>query len=349
VPKTDEHAPTTPFEKTAAPENGHQKKNGELPEILEATPPRGVESVKDEPQATVPDLAAALAEAGPTLVEGPKVPPPAPVPVPAVMATGPLPVLVPEAPPPAPPPRETSPLDVAPFSPLPLPQSPPSPTRGILLVAIVAGVLAAGGAAFYWGFMRAQTDGPGEPPATAETPKPVVAETPKPVVAETPKPVVAETPKPVAAGESGIEVTTKPPGATVYIDGAARGPSPQQVALPKGSHTLAVALDGHKLYRKSVTIGDVVLRAEVPLEPARLPAEVAGSSGLKVRCRSTGELRIFVDGADTGRNCPNEERIAVSPGSHKIGLVSLKSGETHELEQNVSEDENHSTRVYVRY
>jgi hypothetical protein len=69
---------------------------------------------------------------------------------------------------------------------------------------------------------------------------------------------------------------------------------------------------------------------------------------LKVRCRTLGELRIFVDGADTGRQCPNEERISVAPGSHTVGLFSPRTGETREHEAEVKDDPDHSTRVYLK-
>ncbi|MFI5288594.1 MAG: hypothetical protein ACHQ17_03045, partial [Polyangia bacterium] len=89
-------------------------------------------------------------------------------------------------------------------------------------------------------------------------------------------------------------------------------------------------------------------RVDWTLAPARLPAELAGDAGLKVRCKTQGELRIFVDGADSGRQCPNDERISVKPGPHKIGLYSPRTEKTVELEHEV-EEANYSTRVYTRY
>ena len=64
-------------------------------------------------------------------------------------------------------------------------------------------------------------------------------------------------------------------------------------------------------------------------------------------CPST-KIRIFVDGQDSGRSCPNDERISVAAGSHKIGLFSARTGEMHEVEHEVVEG-NNSTRVYVKY
>ena len=131
------------------------------------------------------------------------------------------------------------------------------------------------------------------------------------------------------------------------MDGEASGTTPAQISVAPGRHALVVLGEGQKMVKRSV---DVVPggRLELPLEPAKLSAPIAGDAGLKVRCRTHGELRIFVDGEDSGRTCPNDERISVAPGPHKIGLYSARTGEMHEVEHEVTEG-NNSTRVYVRY
>jgi hypothetical protein len=132
----------------------------------------------------------------------------------------------------------------------------------------------------------------------------------------------------------------------VFIDGQPRGTTPAQLALGPGSHKLVLAGEHRKLVQRSLNgAGEPI---ELTLEPAALPSEVAGQAGLKVRCKSQGELRILVDGADTGLSCPNDERISVKPGLHKIGLFSPRTGETHELEHEIAEG-GHSTRVYVKF
>jgi hypothetical protein len=145
------------------------------------------------------------------------------------------------------------------------------------------------------------------------------------------------------AGDA-IDVNTTPPGASVYLDGELRGPSPLHVSLPAGPHRLVVVAETFKLHKQSLS---GAARVDVTLAPAALPSGVAGAAGLKVRCKSA--LRIFVDGADSGRACPNDERIAVSPGTHKIGLYSPATDETHELEGTVKDDGDHSTRIYTRF
>jgi len=133
----------------------------------------------------------------------------------------------------------------------------------------------------------------------------------------------------------------------VFVDGEPRGTTPAQLALAPGSHRLVVAGEHQKLVRQEIE-GRAGTKLELTLEPARLPNEIRGNAGLKVRCHSQGELRILVDGADTGVSCPNDERISVAPGTHKIGLFSPRTGETHEVDHEVV-DGSHSTRVYVKF
>jgi hypothetical protein len=131
------------------------------------------------------------------------------------------------------------------------------------------------------------------------------------------------------------------------VDGEPRGVTPLQLAVAPGLHKVVIAGEGQKLVKRDVTITPGG-KLDVTLEAAKLPASVAGGEGLKVRCKSRGEMRVFVDGADSGRTCPNEERISVTAGPHKIGLYSPRTDEMHEVEQEVAEG-NNSTRVYVKY
>ncbi len=142
-------------------------------------------------------------------------------------------------------------------------------------------------------------------------------------------------------------MTSTPDGAALFVDGENKGTTPAQIAVAPGRHKLIVLGEGQRMVKREV---DFVPggRLDLALEAARLPAPIAGSAGLKVRCKSHGEIRIFVDGADSGRTCPNDERISVAPGPHQIGLYSARTGEMHELEREVTEG-NNSTRVYVRY
>ncbi|HWE29916.1 MAG TPA: PEGA domain-containing protein [Polyangia bacterium] len=150
----------------------------------------------------------------------------------------------------------------------------------------------------------------------------------------------------VPAGAS-FGVTSVPAGAAVFVDGEARGTTPAQLTLTPGTHKLVVAAEHHKLLTRDIT-ANAGAALSLTLEPSKLPSSIAGPAGLKVRCHSHGELRILVDGADSGLSCPNDERISVTAGMHKIGLYSVRTGQTHEIEREIV-DGDYSTRVYVKF
>jgi hypothetical protein len=152
--------------------------------------------------------------------------------------------------------------------------------------------------------------------------------------------------KAVPAGA--IEIVTTPPGANIYIDGAPQGTTPAHVSVTAGKHHVVLLAEHQRMVRQDVRLSPQH-PLEITLEEAKLPPEIAGPAGLKVRCKATqGELRVLVDGADTGLACPNDERISVKPGPHKIGLYSPRTDETHEIEHDVLDGTN-STRVYTKY
>jgi hypothetical protein len=135
------------------------------------------------------------------------------------------------------------------------------------------------------------------------------------------------------------------PEAALFVDGEPRGTTPVHLPLVAGAHRVVLVSEHQRLQKQAVQVtGPTTL--DLALEPARLPA---GAAGLKVRCRSQGELRIFIDGEDTGLSCPNAARIPVAPGTHKLGLYSPRTDKLVELDQTVNDDPNHSTRVYVKY
>jgi hypothetical protein len=102
---------------------------------------------------------------------------------------------------------------------------------------------------------------------------------------------------------------------------------------------------GHKLYKETVSLSGDGRRLSIQLAPA---ATRAGSAGLKVRCKTSGELRILVDGVDTGELCPNDARIAVEPGKRLLQLYNPRTDTVIEQEV-VVKTTNGSTRVYTKY
>jgi len=146
-----------------------------------------------------------------------------------------------------------------------------------------------------------------------------------------------------------LDLRSVPSGAQVWIDRVPRGQTPIRLELPLGSHVILVLAEGMRLKRESVKVAPGQTQLEVQLEAASLPAALTGNAGLKVRCKTLGELRVFVDAVDTGKSCPNEQRITTTPGPHTIGLYSPRTDKTYETVRELEEGDRVSTRVYVRY
>ncbi len=145
--------------------------------------------------------------------------------------------------------------------------------------------------------------------------------------------------------DSAIDFVTEPPAALVFVDGVASGHAPIHIAMKRGPHRILILGEHCKLWQKTLEVADSqTLR--IDLEPTRLVAPVAGPAGLKVRCRSQHQLRIFVDGVDTGVTCPNDDRIPVTIGPHRVGLYLPESDRVTDSEQQISGG-NLSTRVYL--
>ena len=58
--------------------------------------------------------------------------------------------------------------------------------------------------------------------------------------------------------------------------------------------------------------------------------------------------RVFVDGVDTGRTCPVEERIPLVPGAHHLTLYAPRGDRTVEVERpTIVKDRGASTRIIL--
>lgn len=141
------------------------------------------------------------------------------------------------------------------------------------------------------------------------------------------------------------KLTSTPPGAELYIDGERRGTTPQRLELAAGEHRVVVAAEGMTLWRGIVDAG-ATIGAE--LAPARLPPTIEGDAGLKLVCKTPGLWRVFVDGVDTGRTCPVEERVPLQPGPHKVTLYAPRGDRTVEIQRPiVVKDRGASTRIIL--
>ena len=141
------------------------------------------------------------------------------------------------------------------------------------------------------------------------------------------------------------QIASLPPGAQLFVDGEPAGATPAKLSLSPGDHGIVLVADGLQLWRHPVAGGATV---EAELAPARLPATMQGDAGLKLVCKLPGVWRVFVDGVDTGRTCPVDERIPLQPGPHHVTLYAPLGARTVEIERPVNvRDRGASTRVIL--
>jgi len=211
--------------------------------------------------------------------------------------------------PPAPPPLPVSSPQTAPG---PIPET--APRRGIssalivgvaallfLLAAIVAGIAV---------WKRLQT-------ASVASFSPALAPSPSPT------PRIQASPSPPAAPTGRLHVETQPPGATVTLDGEARGVTPIDVAeLPLGSHQVKLELKGYETKTQSVELGAAAAAGEIKVAMTRPSPAMGVADILSAPFGAT----VVIDGNRVGVTPLTEQRLKL--GSHRLEIE--KEGyETH--------------------
>jgi hypothetical protein len=226
-------------------------------------------------------------------------------------------------------------------------------TRSLRRLALVA-VGLAGAAALMVGLLWLLRHGSGARPAPAVAANPRVPERaaapPRPLQAERPtaRPLQDERPSDVVTPLLTVDVAPLP--ARVFLDGTEAGPAPLERRVPPGTHQVVVVAEGFALHRETITLGRTDALMVVVLKRAALPEDLVGEAGLKVRCTTPGVYRILVDGADTGRTCPNETRIDVAPGRHALGLYAPEGDRLIDVHKRPDVPlQGRSTRIYLSY
>jgi TonB family protein len=171
-------------------------------------------------------------------------------------------------------------------------------------------------------------------PAATPTPAPVVEATP------TPAPVVTT---PVAAATGKLHIESTPAGATVTLNGEAKGPTPLDVdALPVGNYDVKLELRGYEPKTETVTIVESQLAAELRVTMTR----VAPTTGtVDVVSQPPGAV-VTIDGNRAGQTPLSDHRLR--PGSHKVdlaaegfepwsGSVTVEAGKKARVEQALRE------------
>jgi serine/threonine protein kinase len=126
------------------------------------------------------------------------------------------------------------------------------------------------------------------------------------------------TTKPVGTPTSdALQITSTPPGARVFIDGADQGVTPVKLAGTSDRHTMALLLAAHDLYVAEV---DGHGSFSIPLTQVTPPG---GPAGIKViKCKDKDRYYVYVDGKATGMTCPTE-RIDCTTGAHTVEVYDV--------------------------
>jgi serine/threonine protein kinase len=210
--------------------------------------------------------------------------------------------------------------------------------------ALVAMALAVATVAFK--IERGRTQQPSQPSAAPTQPTTAQPTTAQPTATQ---PTTAQPTAPAATTPATLPratiVRSQPTGAKLFVDGKTAGTTPATLSLSPGPHALVLVAEGQRLWRGPLEAGVTI---EAPLAPATLPPAIDGEAGLKLVCKRPGQYRIFVDGADSGRACPAEERISMKPGLHHVTLYAAEGDRTVEIERPVTvHDRGSSTRVIL--
>ena len=128
-----------------------------------------------------------------------------------------------------------------------------------------------------------------------------------------------------------LDVLTTPPGVRVYVNGSFRGLSPLRALAPAGTQIrVTLSHPGRGLYKTRMWMPGAIGRRLKILMPYLLkPFKKArpGRTAIRVICKTEGVYRVYIDGRDTGRDCPTPP-LAVPPIVHFVALYMPTTGKT---------------------
>jgi hypothetical protein len=128
-----------------------------------------------------------------------------------------------------------------------------------------------------------------------------------------------------------LDVLTTPAGVRVFLNGTYRGLSPLRALTPAGARVRVVlSLSGRGLYKSRIWMpGAVGRRLKILMPYITKPFRIArsGRTAIRVTCKTAGVHRVYIDGRDTGRNCPTPP-LEVLPVVHLVGLYLPTTGKT---------------------
>jgi serine/threonine-protein kinase len=114
-----------------------------------------------------------------------------------------------------------------------------------------------------------------------------------------------------------LQISSTPPGARVFIDGADQGITPVKLSGTADRHTMALLLADHDLYVAEVDGHGAFSIPLTEITPS------GGPAGIKViACKDKARYYVFVDGKPTGMTCPTE-RIHCTTGPHTVEVYDV--------------------------
>jgi serine/threonine protein kinase len=130
-----------------------------------------------------------------------------------------------------------------------------------------------------------------------------------------------------AAVTASLSVSTTPPGAEVFLDGASKGKTPLLASLPLGKHHVKLTLPGYRAQEQDIELSEA---REYPLQVA-LQA-VPSLAQLKLSSTPPG-AEVFIDGTSKGKT-PTDLELPL--GDHTVRM-SLPDYEGWEKQLNLPE------------
>ncbi|HWU87302.1 MAG TPA: PEGA domain-containing protein, partial [Kofleriaceae bacterium] len=130
---------------------------------------------------------------------------------------------------------------------------------------------------------------------------------------------------------SELSITSTPPGARVFLDGADAGVTPLKLPGTPDRHTIALLLAGHELYVAQV---DGHGQFSIPLKEVTPNGDFAGIKVIK--CKDKERYYVFVDGKPSGMTCPTE-RINTTLGPHTVEVYDLITETRRKWEINIKD------------
>ncbi len=120
-----------------------------------------------------------------------------------------------------------------------------------------------------------------------------------------------------------LDLYTAPKQVSVIHDGRVLGTTPLRLRGRAGRlYLLVLNREGYRVKTTQIRLsgyGGLLLRDVLAHLPYPTPKARQGQTRVSVRCRTQNVRRIFINGRDTGRNCP--ATLKVGTGTNNVGVL----------------------------